>query len=67
MRDLSILVSEQGEKVDSIEANVERAQLHVEAGLRNVKKAAKYKAAMRYPLAGFPCPYLAIKMSIFEL
>ena len=52
MRDLQFIVQESGEKVDSIEANIERSQLHVSTGLRNIKKAAKYQSAVKYPLVG---------------
>uniref|UniRef100_A0A914WP97 t-SNARE coiled-coil homology domain-containing protein n=1 Tax=Plectus sambesii TaxID=2011161 RepID=A0A914WP97_9BILA len=46
-KDLALMVHEQGEIVDSIEANVDHAVVHVEQGASNVQRAATYQAASR--------------------
>ncbi|KAK0422820.1 hypothetical protein QR680_007805 [Steinernema hermaphroditum] len=42
-KDLARIVHEQGDMVDSIEANVEHAQMHVEQGATNVQRALHYQ------------------------
>lgn len=46
-KDLAVLVHEQGEMIDSIEANVEAAQVHVEQGTSQLSEARKYQAKSR--------------------
>ncbi|KFM61469.1 Syntaxin-7, partial [Stegodyphus mimosarum] len=45
--DLATLVHEQGEVVDSIEANVEQAQIQVSEGTQQLAKARRHQAAAR--------------------
>ncbi|KAG8198900.1 hypothetical protein JTE90_015112 [Oedothorax gibbosus] len=45
--DLATLVHEQGEVIDSIEANVESAQIQVSEGTQQLAKARKHQAAAR--------------------
>ncbi|CAD6184925.1 unnamed protein product [Caenorhabditis auriculariae] len=45
--DLASIVHEQGQVVDSIEANVEHAQIHVEQGAANVEQAVYYNQKAR--------------------
>ena len=47
-KDLATMVHEQGEMVDSIEANVESAQMRVEEGTIQLALASKYQV----------CPFL---------
>ncbi|XP_064634666.1 syntaxin-7-like [Lineus longissimus] len=49
-KDLSALVYEQGEVVDSIEANVERAHDNVESGNQQLHQASKYASSYRKKL-----------------
>jgi len=42
-RDLGAMIHEQGEQIDTIEANVERAATHVEEGAGQLHKAAVYQ------------------------
>lgn len=46
-KDLASMVHEQGDMVDSIEANVETAVSQVEAGARNVQRASQYQTSAR--------------------
>jgi len=46
-KELATMVHEQGEVVDSIEANVESAQIQVEEGVRQVSQAATYQNKVR--------------------
>uniref|UniRef100_A0A1I8AH87 t-SNARE coiled-coil homology domain-containing protein n=1 Tax=Steinernema glaseri TaxID=37863 RepID=A0A1I8AH87_9BILA len=46
-KDLARIVHEQGDMVDSIEANVEHAQMHVEQGSQNVQRALHYQTKAR--------------------
>ncbi|CAI5438451.1 unnamed protein product [Caenorhabditis angaria] len=45
--ELAKIVHEQGDMVDSIEANVEHAQIHVEQGAQNVQQAVYYNQKAR--------------------
>ncbi|GFQ79887.1 syntaxin-7, partial [Trichonephila clavata] len=45
--DLAALVHEQGEVIDSIEANVEQAQIQVSEGTQQLAKARRHQAAAR--------------------
>ena len=44
-RDLGAMIHEQGEQIDTIEANVERAATHVEEGREQLTKAATYQVS----------------------
>ncbi|XP_059145673.1 syntaxin-7-like isoform X2 [Physella acuta] len=46
-KDLGMLVHEQGEVLDSIEANIDNAQLSVEEGTKQLSKARDYQAKSR--------------------
>ncbi|XP_072170384.1 syntaxin-12-like isoform X1 [Diadema setosum] len=46
-RDLSMMVSEQGEMIDSIEANVDRAGDNVEEGAKQLATASRYQKKAR--------------------
>jgi Tfp pilus assembly protein PilE len=46
-KDLSVLVHEQGDIVDSIEANMERSALNVERGTEQLLQARNYQAKVR--------------------
>jgi len=46
-KDLGMLVHEQGEVIDSIEANVETAAVQVESGRDQLKKASEYQSKAR--------------------
>ncbi|XP_060072605.1 syntaxin-7-like isoform X1 [Ylistrum balloti] len=46
-KDLGMLVHEQGEMLDSIEANVESAQIRVEEGTQQLSKARDYQSKAR--------------------
>ncbi len=46
-RDLATMVHEQGEVVDSIEANVESTQVHVEQGTQELRQAETYRNKAR--------------------
>ncbi|XP_031558223.1 syntaxin-7-like [Actinia tenebrosa] len=46
-RDLGNMVHEQGEVIDSIEANVDNAAVHVETANQQLSKASKYQKAAR--------------------
>lgn len=46
-KDLGMMVHEQGEVVDSIEANVERATVHVEEGTQSLRKASELQSKSR--------------------
>lgn len=45
-KELATMVHEQGEVVDSIEANIESAHIQVEEGVRQVSQAATYQVIM---------------------
>lgn len=45
-KDLALMVHEQGELVDSIESNIEHAQISVEQGHSNVVKAHNYQVGL---------------------
>ncbi|KAH3882364.1 syntaxin-7-like isoform X3 [Dreissena polymorpha] len=49
-RDLGAMIHEQGEQIDTIEANVERAATHVEEGREQLTKAATYQKKSRKKL-----------------
>ncbi|CAH3134246.1 unnamed protein product [Pocillopora meandrina] len=51
IHDFSTIVHEQQDTIDSIEGNIESAQVHVEEGTRALGKASKLKA-VTYPLIG---------------
>lgn len=42
-KELATMVHEQGEVIDSIEANIEQAHIQVEEGVRQVSQAATYQ------------------------
>lgn len=46
-KDLAVLVHEQGETIDSIEANVENASVHVEEGVTQLQRAKEYQRRRR--------------------
>jgi syntaxin 12/13 len=46
-KDLGMLVHEQGEMIDSIETNVENAQIHVVSGTEQLQKAKEYQSKAR--------------------
>jgi len=46
-KDLALMVHEQGEMIDSIEANVDSAVVHVDQGATNVQRAAQYQEKAR--------------------
>ncbi|KAK3094772.1 hypothetical protein FSP39_006030 [Pinctada imbricata] len=52
-RDLATMVNEQGETIDSIEANVEKASSHVEAGTQQLSKASEYQVCYE-SLSSYP-------------
>ena len=49
-KDLAIMVHEQGEVIDSIEANVDNAATHVETANVQLEKARHYQKASRRKL-----------------
>ncbi|XP_015236133.1 syntaxin-7 [Cyprinodon tularosa] len=46
-KDLGMMVHEQGDMIDSIEANVERADTHVQSGTQQLARAADYQRSSR--------------------
>ncbi|CAN9514191.1 unnamed protein product [Ophioblennius macclurei] len=46
-KDLAVMIHDQGEMIDSIEANVEHADLHVDRGAVQLQKAAYYQRKSR--------------------
>jgi len=46
-KDLAVMVHEQGEMIDSIEANVDQAVVHVDQGHSNIQRAAQYQSKVR--------------------
>ncbi|KAM3860977.1 syntaxin-7 [Diretmus argenteus] len=46
-KDLGMMVHEQGDMIDSIEANVETADLHVQNGTQQLARAASYQRSSR--------------------
>ncbi|KAJ0066240.1 hypothetical protein NL108_004141, partial [Boleophthalmus pectinirostris] len=42
-KDLAVMIHDQGEMIDSIEANVENAEVHVNKGAAQLQKAAYYQ------------------------
>ncbi|XP_035698799.1 syntaxin-12-like isoform X2 [Branchiostoma floridae] len=49
-KDLATMVHEQGEMIDSIEANVESAAIHVESGNQQLRQASDYQKKSRRKL-----------------
>lgn len=49
-RDLGAMVYEQGEQIDTIEANVEKAHTDVEQGTEQLVKAASYQVSYLIPI-----------------
>lgn len=49
-RDLGAMIQEQGEQIDTIEANVEKAYTHVEEGTGQLQKASTYQKKARKKL-----------------
>ena len=47
-RDLGTMVHEQGDMIDSIEANVENAQVHVSQAGVELSRARQYQVSIRY-------------------
>ncbi|KAG1938431.1 syntaxin-7-like isoform X1 [Pimephales promelas] len=46
-RDLGMMVHEQGDMIDSIEANVSTAEVHVQSATQNLNRAASYQTSFR--------------------
>lgn len=46
-RDLSVIVSQQGQELNSIEANIDSTSEYVESGTQHINKAAKYQKSSR--------------------
>ncbi|XP_051892556.1 syntaxin-12 [Pristis pectinata] len=46
-KDLAIMIHDQGDMIDSIEANVESAEVHVEQGTHQLQRAAYYQKKSR--------------------
>ncbi|KAK6489078.1 syntaxin-7-like isoform X1 [Huso huso] len=46
-KDLGMMVHEQGDTIDSIEANVETAEVHVQSASRQLSRAAEYQSKSR--------------------
>ncbi|XP_068603177.1 syntaxin-12 isoform X2 [Brachionichthys hirsutus] len=46
-KDLAVMIHDQGEMIDSIEANVEHAEVHVERGTEQLHRAAVYQQKSR--------------------
>uniref|UniRef100_A0A672FW75 Syntaxin 12, like n=1 Tax=Salarias fasciatus TaxID=181472 RepID=A0A672FW75_SALFA len=46
-KDLAVMIHDQGETIDSIEANVETAEIHVDRGAVQLQKAAYYQVRNR--------------------
>uniref|UniRef100_A0A3B3Y9U1 t-SNARE coiled-coil homology domain-containing protein n=1 Tax=Poecilia mexicana TaxID=48701 RepID=A0A3B3Y9U1_9TELE len=46
-KDLAVMIHDQGEMIDSIEANVENAEVHVERGAEQLQRAAYYQQKSR--------------------
>jgi len=65
-KELAHMVHEQGEVIDSIEANVESAQIQVEEGVRQVSQAATYQNAARRKKL-YMCIALAVIALVFGL
>ncbi|XP_003372281.1 syntaxin-12 [Trichinella spiralis] len=42
-KDLALMVHQQGEVIDSIEANVDNAQVHIDQGSTQIQRAAQYQ------------------------
>lgn len=69
-KDLARIVHSQGEMVDSIEANVEHASIHVEQGNTNVQQALHYQNQARKKkliLIVFVCAFIFIVGLTFYL
>ncbi|XP_068189948.1 syntaxin-12 [Antennarius striatus] len=46
-KDLAVMIHDQGEMIDSIEANVEHAEVHVDRGTEQLQRAALYQQKSR--------------------
>ncbi|KRY51208.1 Syntaxin-12 [Trichinella britovi] len=46
-KDLALMVHQQGEVIDSIEANVDNAQVHIDQGSTQIQRAAQYQSKAR--------------------
>ncbi|XP_077076856.1 syntaxin-7 isoform X1 [Siphateles boraxobius] len=46
-RDLGMMVHEQGDMIDSIEANVSSTEIHVQSATQNLNRAASYQTSFR--------------------
>ncbi|MEE6523538.1 hypothetical protein FKM82_022490, partial [Ascaphus truei] len=46
-KDLAVMIHDQGEMIDSIEANVESAEVHVERGTEQLQSASYYQKKSR--------------------
>ncbi|KAG2461055.1 STX12 protein, partial [Polypterus senegalus] len=47
-KDLAVMIHDQGEMIDSIEANVESAEVHVERGTEQLQQAAYYQVCVSH-------------------
>uniref|UniRef100_A0A9J2PG10 t-SNARE coiled-coil homology domain-containing protein n=2 Tax=Ascaris TaxID=6251 RepID=A0A9J2PG10_ASCLU len=66
MKDLARIVHDQGEIVDSIEANVEHASMHVQQGATDVRRAVFYQQKARQKKF-FLCVFLVLLVAIIAL
>ncbi|VDM42824.1 unnamed protein product [Toxocara canis] len=66
MKDLARIVHDQGEIVDSIEANVEHAAMHVQQGATDVRRATFYQQKARQKKF-FLCVFLVFLVAIIAL
>jgi t-SNARE complex subunit (syntaxin) len=55
-RDMSVMITSQGEMLNTIEGNITYADTDVEAGTQHVQKAAKYQKSSR----GYMCVLLLV-------
>ncbi len=64
LQDLSRLVHEQGDLVDSIEANVDHTSIHVQQGSSSIAQAVHYQAKARQKKL---CLFIFFVMLVFIL
>ncbi|KAF3834481.1 hypothetical protein F7725_025685 [Dissostichus mawsoni] len=65
-KDLAVMIHDQGEMIDSIEANVENAEVHVERGTEQLQRAAYYqqKSRKRMCIIAMVCSIVLVILAI---
>uniref|UniRef100_A0A674PD68 t-SNARE coiled-coil homology domain-containing protein n=1 Tax=Takifugu rubripes TaxID=31033 RepID=A0A674PD68_TAKRU len=65
-KDLAVMIHDQGEMIDSIEANVENAEVHVERGTEQLQRASYYqqKSRRRMCILALVCSVALVLLAI---